>query len=142
MIALTEAERTFLERGQVARLATADAGGHPHVIPIVYVVDGDRLYFALDAKPKRVPPERLKRVRNILQNPRVAIVIDSYSEEWDRLVYLLLHGRATLLREGPDHDGALELLRAKYPQYREMSLKKAWVIQVDLERVTSWGPLE
>ena len=97
--------RTFVEQRRVARLATADAQGHPHAVPIVYTLDGSRLYFALDAKPKSVPPERLRRVRNIAENPRVAVIVDDYREDWRRLAYVLLEGEAVLLsagrREGP-----------------------------------------
>ena len=68
--------RTFVEQRRVARLATADAQDRPHAVPIVYVLEGSCLYFALDAKPKSVPPERLRRVRNIIENPRVAVIVD------------------------------------------------------------------
>ena len=73
-------------------MATADAEGAPHVVPVCYAFDGSSIYSALDLKPKRVSTHRLKRVRNIAANPRVALVIDDYSEEWSALRYVLVRG--------------------------------------------------
>ena len=132
--------RTFVERGRVARLSTADARGRPHAVPIVYALDASRLYFALDAKPKRVPPERLRRVRNITQNPRVAVLVDDYREDWRRLAYVLLEGDAAVLPPGAEKDRALALLRAKYRQYRGGRLPPdAPVVRVTVQRAVSWG---
>ena len=132
--------RTFVKRHRVARLATADAQGRPHAVPIVYVLDASHLYFALDAKPKSVPPGRLRRVRNIAQNPRVAVIVDDYREDWRRLTYVLLEGEAAVLPEGAERDRALALLRAKYRQYRGNRLPlDAPVVRVTLQRAVSWG---
>ncbi len=132
--------RTFVEQRRVARLATADAQGRPHAIPIVYALDASHLYFALDAKPKSVPPERLRRVRNIIENPRVAIIIDDYREDWRRLAYVLLEGDAALLPDGDERERALALLRAKYRQYRGPRLPSdAPVVRVTIHRAVSWG---
>ena len=76
----TEAELDFLTRTRVGRLATADAAGQPHVIPVVFATDGRKLYTPLDEKPKRVAPSQLKRVRNLLENPKVAFVVDDYED--------------------------------------------------------------
>ena len=131
--------RTFVERRRVARLATADARGRPHTVPIVYALDASHLYFALDAKPKRVPPERLRRVRNITQNPRVAVLVDDYREDWRRLAYVLLEGEAAVLPPGAEKDRALALLRAKYRQYRGRRLPPdAPVVRVTVQRAVAW----
>ena len=90
----------------------------PTPSPSSTLLDASRLYFALDAKPKRVPPERLRRVRNITQNPRVAVLVDDYREDWRRLAYVLLEGDAAVLPPGAEKERALALLRAKYRQYR------------------------
>lgn len=111
----------FVREARVARLATADAEGRPHVIPICFAFDGEHLYTAIDAKPKRVPPERLARIRNITANRQVAVVVDEYDEDWGRLRYVMLQGTASILREGADHRRAVDLLREKYPQYRAMA---------------------
>ena len=81
-------------------MATADAEGAPHVVPVCYAFDGSSIYSALDLKPKRVSTHRLKRVRNIAANPRVALVIDDYSEEWSALRYVLVRGSAEVMEAG------------------------------------------
>jgi PPOX class probable F420-dependent enzyme len=105
-------------------LATADAAGAPHVIPICYALIGDAFYFVVDEKPKRTRTG-LKRLRNIAANPQVALVIDDYDEDWRRLAYLLVRGRATLVDETAEYDTALAVLRERYPQYRAMRLSFA-----------------
>ena len=123
----------------MARMATADADGAPHAVPICYAFDGSHLYSVIDLKPKRVAAQGLKRVRNILANPRVAIVIDDYDEEWERLAYVLIHGPAEVLEEGEEQRRAVTLLREKYQQYRDMDIEGATVIKVTVERVIPWG---
>jgi coenzyme F420-0:L-glutamate ligase / coenzyme F420-1:gamma-L-glutamate ligase len=132
-------QRRYLERHRVARLATVDAQGRPHVVPICYAVDGDALYSPLDEKPKTVAPTELRRVRNLLDRPDVAIVVDDYADDWDRLAYLLLRGRATLLWPGdPEHEAAVRLLRAKYPQYRTMAIHQRPAIRVGIRSARGW----
>ncbi len=131
--------RTFVERGRVARLSTADARGRPHAVPIVYALDASRLYFALDAKPKRVPPERLRRVRNITQNPRVAVLVDDYREDWRRLAYVLLEGDATMLPEGAEKDRALGAAPGQVPPVpRRPPPPDAPVVRVTVQRAVAW----
>jgi PPOX class probable F420-dependent enzyme len=136
---LTEAETAFLSRRRVGRLATADAHGRPHVIPVCYACDGAAIYIAIDAKPKRVAPSRLKRLANIRENAKVALVVDDYSEDWSRLAYLMIQGEAAIVESGAEHDRALVLLRAKYPQYRAMSLEERPVIRITIERAAGWA---
>ncbi len=133
----------FLARARVAHLATADASGQPHVVPITFALVGGRLYTALDAKPKRVAGRQLKRVRNLLENPRVAVVVDHYAEDWSRLGYVLVSGSARLLAAGPETVAPLAALRARYPQYAEnpAHLAAATLIEVIPERVVVWGSL-
>ena len=137
---LSENQRHFLDKNRVGRLATADRSGAPHVIPVCYAAAGDTLYVTIDEKPKRrdVP---LKRVRNILENPQAAFVVDQYDEDWQRLGWVMLRGAAEILESGPEHDRAQELLRARYPQYRAMNLAGLPVIALRIVRATSWGNL-
>jgi PPOX class probable F420-dependent enzyme len=137
---LSENQRRFLDTSRVGRLATADRSGAPHVIPVCYAAAGDALYVTIDEKPKRrdVP---LKRVRNILENPQAAFVVDHYDEDWRRLGWVMLRGAAEILESGPEHDRAQELLRARYPQYRAMNLAGLPVIALRIVRATSWGNL-
>ena len=135
----TESELRFLSRMRVARLATADASGQPHVIPIVFATDGERLYTPLDEKPKRVGPHHLKRARNILANPRVAVIVDEYDENWTRLAWILISGTADIVEAEEHHAIGVRLLRDKYPQYHGMALEQRPMIIVKPTRVTSWG---
>jgi PPOX class probable F420-dependent enzyme len=131
----------FLKAGRVARLGTADAAGQPLVVPICYAFDGRHCYSAIDAKPKRQPPGRLKRVRNIRENSRVSLLVDHYDEDWSRLRYIVLQGRADLLSEGVEFTYAVDLLLEKYAQYRAMSLDRSsgLVIKITPERVIQWS---
>src|SRR5262249_2447916 len=130
----------FISESRVGRLGTADASGQPLVVPICYAVDGDSLYSAVDAKPKREKPERLKRIRNIRQNPKVSVVIDRYDEDWSRLAYVIIQGDAELLTQGAEFARGIDLLLGKYPQYREMGLSRdsGLMIKVKSTRVTQW----
>lgn len=137
----SEAERAFLGRMRVARMATADAAGRPHVIPIVFAVDDRALYTPLDEKPKRVGPLQLKRVRNLLANPHIAVVVDQYDEDWTRLAWVMVRGKAEVVEDGQAHAIGLRLLTEKYPQYGAMPLEGRPLIVLTPLRVTSWGTL-
>ena len=109
------------------------------MVPVCFAWEGDHIYIALDEKPKSVAPQRLKRVRNILENPRVSFLVDSYSEDWSRLSYTLASGVASLEQPGsPRHEAAIDLLREKYPQYREMAIERQPVISIAVELAHSW----
>ena len=125
----------------MARLATADAHGSPHVVPVCYAFDGRHIYSAIDLKPKRVSARRLKRVRNILVNPRVAFVVDEYGEDWSALAYVLIRGRAEILGDGDEQIRAEALLRDKYPQYVNLLEEGCTVLKITPETVNSWGRL-
>jgi PPOX class probable F420-dependent enzyme len=138
-----ERTRLFLERRRVAHLATADATGAPHVVPICFALVGGSLYVSLDEKPKRGGPMQLRRVRNIEENPQVAVVADVYDDnDWERLGFVLVRGRARILSTGEEHRRALAALRGKYAQYRAMALEERPVIAITVERVTSWGRID
>jgi len=135
---VTNWERDFISAHRVARLATVDVKGQPHVIPIVYAFDGNLLYTPLDAKPKRVGVHQLQRVRNIQANPQVAVIIDDYSEDWTNLAWVQIRGTATLVEDGAAHSTGVALLTAKYPQYHNMPLNERPIIVITVERVASW----
>ena len=139
--ALTEAEIAFVHAQRVARLATSDTDGHPHIVPVCYAFDGERFYTPLDEKPKRVDVSELRRVRNIEARHEASLLIDQYDDDWSRLGYVLVHGRADLLSpQDPAHAHALVLLRERYFQYRSMELETRQVIAITPDHVTSWGP--
>jgi PPOX class probable F420-dependent enzyme len=131
--------REFVHGHRVARLATVDDTGRPLVLPICYIVTDETLYSPTDAKPKRVPVQQLKRLRNIQCNSQVALVIDDYSDDWTELAYVILHGSAEILTTGAAFDQAIAALRAKYAPYHHMSIQENPMIAVHLERVISWG---
>ena len=136
---LTEAQISWLKNSPVGRLATADATGAPHVIPVCYAFDDRFIYSVLDRKPKNVSLTRLRRVRNIQANPRASLVVDHYEDDWHRLGYLLVSGRAELLVDGNERVEAVRLLREKYPQYRLMDVDENPVIKITPDRIVAWG---
>lgn len=139
---LNEAQWRFLSSIRVAHLATADAKGAPHVVPVCFVVDRVTAYVTIDAKPKRAGGPPLKRVRNILENPAVALVADYYDDsDWSRLGWVMLRGQAEILDQGGEHDAAQDMLRRRYPQLRTMAIEQLPVIAIRIDRVTSWGDL-
>ena len=104
-----------------------------------HACDGRFIYSALDQKPKRTTVARLRRVRNIAANPQVALVVDHYAEDWRRLWYLLITGTAELLEGGEEQARAVQLLRQKYPQYRQMDIQASPVIRITPTGVVAWG---
>jgi len=136
---LSEEEHRFLAAARVARLATADRDGRPHVVPVCFALDGASLYITIDEKPKR--GVRLKRLRNLDANPEVALVADHYDEDWTRLGWVMLRGRAEILLGGTEHDRAQALLRRRYPQLQAMAIAGLPVIAIRIARALSWGNL-
>lgn len=138
---LTDAEETFVQAQRVARLATADEHGQPHVVPVCYAFDGTHFFIALDEKPKRVSVTNLRRVHNIEVRPEVSLLIDQYDDDWSRLGYVLIAGQAHLVEAGTAlHSQALRYVRERYVQYRTMALEQYPVIAITPTRVISWGP--
>jgi PPOX class probable F420-dependent enzyme len=130
----------LLREGRVARLGTADRDGRPLVVPVCYALDDvtGRLYSAIDAKPKRT--RDLRRLRNIAENPRGSVLVDHWDEDWSRLAWVMVEGRAETVTGGPDLARALGLLLDKYPQYRAMALDRVATaaIVVRPDRVRHW----
>jgi len=133
--------RRFLEAHRVGHLATADGSGAPHVVPVCYAVDDAGLYFVADEKPKRRPARELVRLRNVRANPRAAIVVDDWDEDWTRLAWVLVRGPAAIVTDRGAHAAAVALLRARYPQYRAMTLDDPEdhpVVRIEPARVVLW----
>jgi PPOX class probable F420-dependent enzyme len=139
-VALRETQRRFIDSRRVGHLATADALGAPYLVPVCFALGAAALYITIDEKPKR-QDRPMKRVRNILENPRAAFVVDRWDEDWTRLGWVMLRGPAEILESGAEHDAAQELLRGRYPQYRAMNLAELPVIALRIAHVTSWGDL-
>lgn len=138
---LSQFASSLLRTARTAHLATADKSGQPHVIPICFVFDGKHFYSPIDEKPKRAAPAKLKRLKNIRDNPNVALVIDRYDEDWRKLAYVLIFGRARILQSGMKHRSAVKLLRRKYRQYRAMALDARPMIVITPKRIVKWGTI-
>jgi PPOX class probable F420-dependent enzyme len=138
---LSEDQARFLASCRVGHLATADARAAPHLVPVCFVVSEGALYITIDQKPKGGDPRRLKRLKNIVENPRAAFVADRWDEDWTRLGWVMLRGPAEILAAGAEHDRAQALLRSRYRQYQGMALDDLPVIAIRIKRVTSWGNL-
>jgi PPOX class probable F420-dependent enzyme len=126
-----------LRSARVGRLATADAGGVPHVVPFVFSMVDRTLYWAVDQKPKR--SQRLKRLDNIAVNPNVEVVVDRYDDDWGRLWWVRATATARIVGDDGERDRALEALAEKYEQYRAAAPGGA-VVAIDVTRVTGWEP--
>jgi len=133
--------REFLLESRLAHLATSTKNGKPQVIPICYVYDGDSLYSSIDEKPKRRSPTQLQRVLNIVENPSVSLVVDRYEEDWSKLKYVLVRGSAEIVHTGEEHEHAVQLLREKYAQYRQMKLEERPVIRIRPISVFAWSTI-
>jgi PPOX class probable F420-dependent enzyme len=138
-VSLKKKELAFLRAARTAHLATADKSGQPHVIPICFVCDGKHFFSPIDEKPKRAAPTKLKRLKNIRENPQVALIIDRYDEDWRKLGYILVFGKARILQSGEKHRSAVKLLRRKYRQYRAMVIDERPMIVITAKRIVSWN---
>ena len=128
-----QARRRFAA-ARVARLATADAAGRPHIVPVTFAVDGDVVYSAVDAKPKR--STALKRLANVAANPSVALLVDHYAEEWNELWWVRADGTARVVDpEDPEGVRALSLLAERYPHFAA----RGAVLAVDVRRWSGWA---
>jgi PPOX class probable F420-dependent enzyme len=127
--------RRRLAESQVAHLATVGPGGRPHIVPITFALDGDAIYFAVDAKPKRTTD--LQRLRNIAANPAVAVLIDHYDEDWTRLWWVRVDGHARVLGAGRS-DRAVDLLMDRYAQYRQ-ARPSGPVVEISVDRMSGWS---
>lgn len=123
----------------MGRLASVDAGGIPHVVPFVFALDGETVYWAVDRKPKR--SKQLKRLENIRANPNVELVVDGYDEDWSTLWWVRAGGPARVLEDVEEQGRALDLLADKYPQYKQQA-PDGPVVAIDLARISSWQATE
>jgi PPOX class probable F420-dependent enzyme len=131
-----EARERFA-RAEVARLASVGPGGRPHIVPIVFALEGETVYSVVDAKPKR--GTRLQRVENLRAAPAAAILVDEYDSDWSRLWWVRADGRARILGPAePEAARAVTLLAARYPQQRAAGE----VVAVDVERWSGWAAWE
>ena len=129
--------RKRLGEARVAHLATADAEGRSHVVPIAFAHRDENLYFVVDDKPKR--SRNLKRLRNIAGNPRVSVLVDHYEDDWTRLWWVRVDGVAHILVHDTEAERAIDLLARKYAQY-ERTRPHGPVVEIRIEHITGWSP--
>lgn len=136
-------ERQYLERARLGRLATADAEARPHVVPVCFALADRDIVTPIDEKPQRVSPDELRRSRDISENPRVTLVVDHYTENWDRLGWVQVRGTAT--HSPPDEEShalGVSALEKKYDQYADHDLENRPLVRIAPGSVQSWGHLE
>jgi PPOX class probable F420-dependent enzyme len=136
--------KMIIDKATVARLATVDSECMPHLIPVVFVFDNDCYFIPIDEKTKRSKPENLKRVKNIQQNPNVALLIDEYNEDWTKLYFIMIQGKASIVggKESDQNELALlekahKLLSGKYVQYQKIGIGE-YVIMIVPQKVITW----
>jgi PPOX class probable F420-dependent enzyme len=127
-----------LAGARVGHLACSTKDGRPLVIPICFAFNGSTIYSAIDEKPKHARPFGLRRITNIVENPKVCFIVDKYSEDWRTLQYVLVEGTAAVLTEGNEFEAALSMLRKKYDQYLPMKLETRPLIKISVGRVITW----
>jgi len=124
----------LLAAERVCRVATAGAGGQPHLVPVCHVVTGGKIYFASG--------DDGRKVENLKSNPQLALTVDLYSEDWSHLKGVMVQGTATLIERGPRFRKIRDLLYTKYPQYRReaaLSPSDSVVVEVTPKKVFTWG---
>jgi PPOX class probable F420-dependent enzyme len=125
-----------LAAARVGRLATVRPDGGPHVVVCCFVVEGDRVWTAVDAKPKSGAP--LQRLANVRANPRASLLVDHYEEDWEQLWWVRVDGAAAVLEIGNEEERAIAALTARYPQYAR-ARPPGPVIAIAIERITGWS---
>jgi PPOX class probable F420-dependent enzyme len=138
--------KTMINTARVARLATVDLECKPYLVPVVFVYDNDRNFYfiPIDEKTKRSRPENLKRVRNVKENPNVVLLIDEYNENWTKLYFIMIQGKASIIggkkldkNEMSLLKKAHKLLRNKYPQYQKIGVGE-YAIMIMPQKVIAW----
>ena len=138
--AITAEQAAFLERQRSGRLATVDPRGQPHAVPICYALLDGIVYTPIDEKPKTGDPRELRRIRNILANPKVCLVVDHYEDDdWSHLAWLQVRGEASLVEDDAERGRALDALRARYRQYRTMALEELPLLKITPTRLVGWS---
>ena len=139
-------ELAFLAAARHGILATVAPDGRPRLVPVCFIVDaaqGVRVLTPLDDKPKLAGEKRdIARARDIRDRPEVSVLIERWDEDWSRLAWLRLHGRATLVEPDEIPADAVGRLREKYAQYATHDLEASPMISIDIERAVSWGALD
>jgi PPOX class probable F420-dependent enzyme len=128
-------EERYLLSKERGFLATVNDDGTPTLVPICFAYREGVLYTAVNAKPKS---KHLARTKNIRKRHRVAFIVDTYSKDWRRLSYLLIHGRAEFVVSARERNLATTLLVKKYHQYRWLRRSMMAIIKITVEKTKLW----
>jgi PPOX class probable F420-dependent enzyme len=128
--------RKRLAESKIARLATVGEGGRPHIVPLVFAIEEDIVYFAVDAKPKTT--RNLKRLQNIAANPAVAVLADHYEDDWNKLWWVRADGTARVVTDAVETKRAIDLLVDRYEQYR-YARPAGPVVAIHIDRLSGWS---
>ena len=136
--------KTIIDKARVARLATVDSECKPHLIPVVFVFDNYSYFIPIDEKTKRSRPEKLKRAKNIQQNSNVTLLIDDYNENWRKLYFIMIQGKASIIGGKQLEQNELlllekahKLLSDKYLQYQKVGIGE-YVIMIIPQKIITW----
>ena len=140
--------KAIIDKARIARLATVDSECKPHLVPVVFAFDGEYYYIPIDAKTKQEPskPEKLKRVKNIQTNPNIALLIDEYNEDWTKLYFIMIQGRALLIsnKKGVQQNELLliekahKVLSEKFHHYQKIGIGE-YVIMIYPQKIITWN---
>ena len=132
---IQEEARRRIAAARVGRLASVDANGRPHVVPICFAMSGDQVVSVVDRKPKRT--SQLRRLENVRRTPDVQLMVDYYDDDWSLLWWVRIVGRGRVIEHGSAREKAVDLLAAKYVQYREHR-PMGPVLLIEITRISSW----
>jgi inorganic pyrophosphatase len=135
---MIEWELEFIANHRIAHLATVDSGDRPHVLPVVYAFNGERIYTPVEDKSKRTGPYKFSRVRNILNNHRIAFIVDDYDEDWNQLAWVQVRGSHAIKTKGAEYEKGIELLSLKYTQYQNDPIDGKPLIVITPQKVVGW----
>ncbi|HEX8940872.1 MAG TPA: hypothetical protein VF763_12000 [Candidatus Limnocylindrales bacterium] len=141
MAVLSSDQRDLIGEARRGVLVTAAADGRPRPVPVCFVLLDGAIYSPLDEKPKRAAdPRSLARVRDLLAGRPAALLVDRWSEDWTRLAWLRLEVTGGLLEPGvTEHERAVAVLRARYPQYMAQRLEERPLLRLSVKRAVAWS---
>jgi len=139
MVVISAKLKSLITDSSIAYLSTVSHKGHPHIVPICFVLLDQNFYSLLDNKPKNVQILKLRRVQNIISNPKVALIVNHYEDDWDKLWHVLIKGNGSIVANEVERRAAIKSLKQKYEQYLHMDVDLNPVIKIRPTNIVSWG---